>query len=229
MKRNRKEDKDELQGGDIEDVSNEEIEEYFSKALEYNDESVSALQGLAAYYISNKEYKRALPFLQKAKSLNKWNANTWIQLSRLCQTLNEEEIPNALDVLKEGMKFIENHEYAIYKRYIDNIGTMSEELIGKLILYGGDDTNNIELAEKYCWLILHKFDKLNITALRDISKVCEDRKKIELFFDGLLTELDNICNKLQSQFKHLQQDKQLFNTQLTNTNNTEYITITITI
>ena len=38
------EDKDELQGDDIEHVDIEEIEEYFSKALECNDESVSAIK-----------------------------------------------------------------------------------------------------------------------------------------------------------------------------------------
>ena len=36
-----------------------------------------------------------------------------------------------------------------------------QQLIDKFILFGGDDLNNIELTEKYCWIILNKFDKVN--------------------------------------------------------------------
>merc|ERR1712130_519636 len=66
------------------EASNEEIEGYFSKSLEYNGSNVETLQGFAAFYISINEHIHALPFLQKAKSLNKWNSSTYIQLSRLC-------------------------------------------------------------------------------------------------------------------------------------------------
>ena len=71
-----------------------------------------------------------------------------------------------------------------------------EALIENPILYEINNDKNIKLAEKYCWLLLNKFDKLNITALRDISKACENRKKITLFFENLLNEFPNYCPAL---------------------------------
>ena len=185
------------------DISNEEIEEYFSKSLEYNGKNVDGLQGFAAYYISVKEYMKALPFLQLAKSEHKWNANTWIQLARLCQTLkgmdiedDNKEIRHPLEILKEGLAFIEKFEYKLLSKYQDNMMKILEELTEKLILYGGDDGENIKLAEKYCWQLLNKFDKLNIASLRNISKVCEDRNKVTKFFEDLLKENPNYCPAL---------------------------------
>eukprot|EP01083_Nonionella_stella_P006210 18058_1 len=189
---------------DEDESSNEEIESYFSKSLQYNESNVDALQGFAAYYISCHEYIHALPFLRKAQALNKALSVTWIQLAQLYERIGERmntqqmkqmNIVSGLEVLKEGVRYIGSYKYANYKRYTTNMVHICETLIEKLILCGSG-AEDMRSAETHCWLILRQLDKLNVTALREISKVSDDRDAIEAFFNDLLDEFPSYCPAL---------------------------------
>ena len=188
----------------------EEIEGYFSLALELNEESMDALQGMAAYYISSAEYMHAVPFLERANALHRESSSTYIQFARLCRTISSmesmesmdsgsdsESVPDWMGILEEGLLVCSAKKEKV---------ALCQELVDKLILFGGPD--NMEKAQKHCWLILDEYDKLNVSAMRNIGKVCDDRKRIEVFFENVVREHPTYCPALVEYAQFLSTSKE---------------------
>ena len=170
------------------------------KSIEFDDRNVKAYQGLAAYHITKKQLMEALSVLQKAKEIDPTSADIWCQYVTLCQDITvkhpKESVPHCIEVLTEGMECISNTEYDDHQKGVVNMTKMAQTLVEKLILFQGANPKNRDLAAKYCWMILDELQPLNVSALRNISKVSDDRKRITQFFESVIAEHPTYCPAL---------------------------------
>ena len=203
----KEDDGDDEKGGDSEFDADGVIKGYFVKSLEFDGLNVAAFQGLAAYHITKQQLVEALSVLKRAKEAVPSVADVWCQYAILCQdvlakngpdgqSVGGQSVPHCVEVLKEGMECIANSEYGDDQKRVLNLVKMAQTLVEKLVLFQGADPMNRELAAKHCWLILDELQPLNVSALRNIGKVDDDRNRITLFFESLLAEHPTYCPAL---------------------------------